>query len=110
MEVEKRRLDKVFLDEVSFRIVTGLVPVAKCGMSWDPETRQASCWKGTSRELCQDPHLLPVWTLHDLTQPKPSTVSVQTVQTYAILCYHILMFVYVPIGPFEAFEAFTCAS
>ena len=56
------------------------------------------------------------WALHsgsaspsrlDLTQPKPSTVSVQT---YAILCYHMLMFVYVPIGPFEAFEAFTCAS
>lgn len=53
------------------------------------------------------------WALHsgsaspsrlDLTQPKPSTVSVQI---YAILCYHMLMFVYVPIGPFEAFEAFT---
>lgn len=82
LEVEKIGLDKVFLDKAHFRNVTGLVPVAKCGMSWDPETpRQASCFgKGTSRELCtQDPHLLPVWTL-------PSQSRARSQYRYMLYC------------------------
>ena len=96
LEVEKIGLDKVFLDKAHFRNVTGLVPVAKCGMSWDPETpRQASCFgKGTSRELCtQDPHLLPVWTL-------PSQSRARSQYRHMLYCAITCSCVYVPIGPF----------
>ena len=78
--------------------MTGLVPIAKCGMSWDPET--GSVGKGTSHELyTQDPHLLPVLTLPAKAEHGLSTD----------MCYIVLPRAHVRICSFEAFEAFTCA-
>ena len=78
--------------------MTGLVPIAKCGMSWDPET--SSVGKGTSHELyTQDPHLLPVLTLPAKAEHGLSTD----------MCYIVLSRAHVRICSFEAFEAFTCA-